>query len=128
MSALKLLRDDFNIAEYTSRNLCIVASTNAITCKNFGFIKNVVKAYPYGNVAELRYINDEIGSAEASSRGKEGSIEIGCAHEEINTPKIATLITQYGIGLPFYQNNVAQTTFRCTFDQEHAKRLRNDTF
>jgi len=127
MSALKVLKDYFYKPEYTSRNLCIVTSTNAITCKNFGFTKYVTKLYPYGNVAELRYIYDEIGSAEPTSRGREGSIEMGCAREEINTPKIATLITQYGIGLPFYQNNVAQTTFRCTLDQDHARRLRNDT-
>jgi len=127
MSALKVLKDYFYKSEYTSRNLCIVTSTNAITCKNFGFTKYVMRAYPYGNVAELRYIDDEIGSAESASRGREGSLEIRSLHEDNNTPKIATIITQYGIGLPFYENKVAQNSFRSTSDEDHAKRLRNDT-
>lgn len=125
--SLKLLKDRIVSPIYESRSICIVNSTNAITCKDFGFNKILTTTYPYCHVAGLRYSDDKTGTALKESRGREGSLEFNFLRKEFNSPYIATLITQYGIGLPFEENEIAQKCFRYTMDSDHARRLRCDT-
>ena len=118
-----------DICSHTFRHgfVCIVYSTNAITCKNFGLSKYIADTYPYGNVAGIRYSNDR-GIAQRSDRGVEGSTIIERpADHQLNLPAVATLITQYGIGKAFEVNEVSARVARYTKDADHARRLQLDT-
>ena len=126
-SPLHLAMGNMCCWDYRKKCICLVTYTNAITCKNFGHAKVLAEAYPYGNVAGVRYSNDR-GIAQTSDRGVEGTIIVEKPGPHLNDhPTIATLITQYGIGKPIELNKISETIVRYTKDMDHAKRLQCDT-
>ena len=127
VSPLQLITGDLCDLDFRDNSICLVTYTNAITCKNFGHAKALAEAYPYGNVAGLRYTNDR-GIAQPSQRGVEGTVVIDKPGNHLhNYPTIATLITQYGIGKPIELNDISGRVARYTKDKDHAKRLQLDT-
>ena len=110
-----------------SERVCIVTSTNAITCKNYGLTKTVVSRYPYGDVAGMRYT--EIGRNYACSRdrGLAGTVIENHHSTNVDKPTIVTMVTQYGIGTSIEDNSFAQQAVMYSKDEKHVESLRRDT-
>ena len=107
--------------------MCIVTSTNAITCNNYGIAKTIVSKFPYGYVVGIRYT--EIGRSYACSRDRG---IVGLVMENLHStsgdkPTILTMITQYGIGTTIEDNTFAQNAVMYAEDWKHVENLRKDT-
>ena len=107
--------------------MCIVTSTNAITCNNYGIAKTIVSKFPYGYVVGIRYT--EIGRSYACSRDRG---IVGLVMENLHStsgdkPTILTMITQYGIGTTIEDNTFPQSAVMYAKDWKHAENLRKDT-
>ena len=77
----------------------LVHSTNAIRCKNYGLPSDLVKKYPYCDIAAFWYTDTDLSYiAKEQDRSEEGTCYIHSPPLYSKGPKIASLITQYGVG------------------------------
>ena len=108
-------------------HVCLVTSTNSVTCINFGVAKDIAMKYPYGAIVGKRRKKTNKAIAIIEDREEEGSV---CVREpqtdESDLPTVATLITQYGIGKSIEYNNIAKSEVNISYDQDHVKRLLSD--
>ena len=88
-------------------------NTNAIGCKNYGISSDLVKKYPYSQIAGLRYTDADLRYiAREQDRSEEGTCYIHSPPLYSKGSKIATLITQHGLGNPYEENKLSQKIVR----------------
>ena len=76
----------------------IVHSINSVGCKNYGLAADLVDKYPYAETAGGRYCDSNLKCiAREEDRTPEGSCLIRPAPLYIKGPKIASLVTQFGL-------------------------------
>ena len=106
----------------------LVHAINSVGCKNYGLTTDIVDKYPYAETAGRRYCDSELKCiAREEDRTPEGSCLIRPAPLYIKGPKIASLVTQFGLGRPYKENRLAQKIFRNCGQESFAKHLRHDT-
>ena len=82
---------------------------NSVGCKNYGLTADLVEKYPYSDLAGRRYCDSDLKCiAREKDRSLEGLCIVRSAPLYIKGPKIATLVTQYGLGKPYEENGLAQ--------------------
>ena len=118
-----LTNEVFNV-----ENTCIVLNQNSLSYKNFGRCYDIVEKYPYGDVAGLRTPDKFMKSyARYEDFGQEGECVIKSPPHYAEAPTIATLITQFGIGRPIEDNNIAKKIVKNHRNQDLVNRLSRDT-
>ena len=101
---------------------------NSVGCKNYGLAADLVDKYPYSETAGGRYCDSNLKCiAREEDRTPEGSCLIRPAPLYIKGPKIASLVTQFGLGRPYEENRLAQKIVRNCGQESFVKRLRHDT-
>ena len=106
----------------------LVHSTNAIGCKNYGMFSDLVEKYPYCDITGFRYTDIDLRYvAREQDRSEEGTCHIHSPPLYGKSPKIATLITQYGLGNPYEENKLSKETVRYCEQESFAPHLRMDT-
>lgn len=133
-SPCKLVFGRLSETKFKKKECCLVIATNCVTCRNYGIAQDIVRVYPYADVAGLRYNRAGTSYAAFRHRGIEGTAVLRVPEgentldaEEPDLPVIATLLTQYGIGASVEENEFAKTSIMYSKDEDHAERLRNDT-
>lgn len=134
-SSCKLVFGNLSENMFRKRNTCLVVATNCVTCRNYGVVADVIRAYPYAELAGFRYSRTGASYACPRDRGIEGSaivkrpenITSWECNDEVDLPTIATLLTQYGIGAPIEENEYAQKSVAYSKDEDHADRLARDS-
>ena len=128
-SACKLVFGGLSNPCFKDESICLVTATNAVTCQNFGLLKDIVNIYPYADVAGERYTKPGVSYACERDRGIEGSAILSVPMRDTHPgyPSVATLITQYGIGNPIESNQYARNSVRYSVDSHHVKNLLRDT-
>ena len=129
LNSCKLIYSYLSGPALRQKHLCLVTAINAVTCKNFGYMKDIASNYPYADVARRRYTKPGCSYSCVRDRGVVGSAFLNKPpHEEYsNLPLIATLITQYGIGKSIEANEYAKKAVQYSLDIHHVNNLRNDT-
>ena len=113
---------------FNKQHICIVVSTNSITCKNFGMVRDIVQKYPYADVAGLSYSHPGWGdTAVLEDRSPEGSVYINQPPIYQHGATVATIISQYGIGECVEENTRAKEIIEKSADILYTSRLRHDT-
>ena len=103
-------------------------NTNAIRCKNYGISSHLAKKYPYSDIAGLRYSDTDLRYiAREQDKSEEGTCYIHSLPLYSKGPKIATLITQYGLGNPYEENKLVQKIVRNCEQESFAHHLHMDT-
>ena len=106
----------------------LVHAINSVGCKNYGLTADIVDKYPYAETAGRRYCDSDLKCiAREEDRTPEGSCLIRPAPLYIKGPKIASLVTQFGLGRPYEENRLAQKIVRNCGQESFAKHLRHDT-
>ena len=128
-SICKLIYGELSDTIFRKNSICLVTATNAITCKNFGHLKNLVSIYPYADIAGLRYTKPGCSYSCTRDRGVPGTTIINTPpqQQQADHPTIATIISQYGIGKPIETNDYAKRCVNYSRDEHHVRNLRNDT-
>ena len=91
----------------------LVHSINAVRCKNYGLIADLVEKYPYCDIAGFCYMDVDVRYvAMEQDRSEEGTYYINSPPLYRKGPKIATLVTQYGLGKPYKKNKLSQKIVR----------------
>lgn len=128
-SACKIIFGSLTSPVYKQRGICIVTATNAVACKNFGVMKDVVEAYPYADVAGMRYTKPGASYACQRDRSVTGTAILNTSTLDlyVDNPVVATLITQYGIGKSIENNPYARNSVQYSQDLHHVNGLREDT-
>ena len=113
---------------FNRRDVCLVINQNSISYVNFGCAADIVAKYPYADVAGLRRPDNKLQSySDVSYHDQEGNAIIKSPAEDDVGPSITTLITQYGIGRAYEDNNIAHKIVKCCRDTTIMTRLTNDT-
>lgn len=125
----KLVYGSLSEERFKKNFICLVTSTNSVTCLNFGAAKDLAAIYEYGDIAGKRYRKNGTQIAVFRDRSEEGSIyfEKPPGFPKCNLPTISTIITQYGIGESVENNPIAKESAMNTYDKDHASRLLKDT-
>ena len=106
----------------------LVHAINSVGCKNYGLTADIVDKYPYAETAGRRYCDSDLKCiAREDDRTPEGSCLIRPSPLYIKGPKIASLVTQFGLGRPYEENRLAQKIVRSCGQESFAKHLRHDT-
>ena len=106
----------------------LVHAINSVGCKNYGLTADIVDKYPYAETAGRRYCDSDLKCiAREEDRTPEGSCLIRPAPLYIKGPKIASLVTQFGLGRPYEENRLTQKIVRNCGQESFAKHLRHDT-
>ena len=86
------------------------------------------KKYPYSETAGARYCDSDLKCiAREKDRSPEGLCLVRSAPLYMKGPKIATLVTQFGLGKPYEENKLAQKIVRNCGQESFVKQLRQDT-
>ena len=113
---------------FCNRRVCLMNTTNSITCSNYGLSKVLMYNYPYADIVAKREMEPSLKIAKKQFRSAPGTVEIRQDVEKnLCSPAIATLVCQYGIGKPFEDNLIAQYIVNRTYDLQHKRCLRDDT-
>ena len=113
---------------FNSEKNCIVLNQNSISYKNFGRCKDIIEKYPYGNVAGLRKPDETIKIySRYEDCDQEGECIIKSPPYYVESPTIATLITQFGIGRPVEDNNITKNIIKNLQNQDLVNRLSRDS-
>lgn len=125
----KVVLGSISSLAFKRNSTCLVTATNSVTCKNFGLAKDLVSAYPYGDVAGLRYTKPGVSYACERDRGVAGTAILSRGEDEkdMEKPVICTLVSQYGIGDSIERNVYAQASVQYSSDVHHVNNLRKDT-
>ena len=127
-SNLMLINGYVSNDKLNQEEVLIVHSINSVGCKNYGLAADLVDKYPYAETAGGRYCDSNLKCiAREEDRTPEGSCLIRPAPLYIKGPKIASLVTQFGLGRPYEENRLAQKIVRNCGQESFAKCLRNDT-
>ena len=111
-----------------NQGVLLVHAINSVGCKNYGLAADLVDKYPYAETAGGRYCDSNLKCiAREEDRSPEGSCLIRSAPLDIKGPKIASLVTQFGLGRPYEENRLAQKIVRNCGQESFVKRLRHDT-
>ena len=107
--------------------ILLVRNTTAIGCKNYGISSDLVKKYSYSDIAGLRCIDTDLRYiAREQDRSEEGTCYIHSPPLYSKGPRIATLITQYGLRNPYEENKLAQKIVINCEQESFAHHLRVD--
>ena len=91
----------------------LVHAINSVGCKNYGLTADLVEKYPYSETAGARYCDSDLKCiAREKDRSPEGLCLVRSAPLYMKGPKIATLVTQFGLGKPYEENGLAQKIVR----------------
>lgn len=113
---------------FNQENTLIVVNQNSLSYKNFGRCLEIILKYPYGDVAGLRKPDPILKLYSClEGRDEEGDCIFKSPPHYKEGPTIATLITQFGIGRPFEENNVSSKVIEKSQDQDLVERLKRDT-
>ena len=127
-SNLMLINGYVSDDKLNQEEVLLVHSINSVGCKNYGLAADLVDKYPYAETAGGRYCDSNLKCiAREEDRTPEGSCLIRPAPLYIKGPKIASLVTQFGLGRPYEENRLAQKIVRNCGQESFAKRLRHDT-
>ena len=114
--------------KFNKEHMCIVVSLNSITTKNFGCAYNLFKKYPYADIVGMRYSDNIFNNiAHEESQSPPGSVEICPPPIYLPAPTIASIVSQFGIGLPFEENKYAQKIANGCNDVKLVRNLSEDT-
>ena len=106
----------------------LVHAINSAGCKTYGLAANLVDKYPYSVTAGSRYCDSNLKCiAREKDRSPEGSCLIRSAPLYMKGPKIASLVTQFGLDRPYEENRLAQKIVRNCGEESFIKHLRHDT-
>ena len=113
---------------FNAENTCIVLNQNSLSYRNFGRCFDIVEKYPYGDVAGLRKPDKYMKMyAQYEDFGQEGECVIKSPPHYKEGPTIATLITQFGIGRPIEDNNIAKKIVNKHRNKDLVQRLSKDS-
>ena len=106
----------------------LVYAVNSVGCKNYGLNADLVEKYPYCDFAGRRYCDSDLKCvAQECDRTPEGLCFVRTPPLYIKGPKIAVLVTQFGIGKPYEENNLARKiVVNCT-QETFVRHLRRDS-
>ena len=124
----KLMFTKLNDDLFDKGDVCLVVSQNSVSYRNFGCTKDITEKYTYADVAGLREADEVLKSyAKYECRDAEGSVHLKNPKTYAAGPVVGTLITQYGIGRPFENNNISQKITKYCQDEAVTSHLTSDT-
>ena len=124
----KLMFTSITNSMFDKPDVCLVISQNSVSCRNFGCVEGIVEKYPYSDVAGLRQAKPIMPSYSiANHRDGEGYVHLKKPKIYGDGPVVSTLITQYGIGRPVEDNNIAQKIIKSCPDAAITSHLKKDS-
>lgn len=127
-SACKMMFNKISDSIFNQRDTLLVINQNSISYANYGCSYDIIAKYPYGDVAGLRRPDFKVPSySHTEFHDKEGTTIIKSPPTDTVGPSICTLITQYGIGRNYEDNNIAQRIAKYCRDTTISDRLAADT-
>ena len=127
-SNLMLINGYLSDEKLNQEEVLLVHAINSVGCKNYGLTADTVDKYPYAETTGRRYCDSDLKCiAREEDRTPEGVCLIRPTTLYINGPKIASLVTQFGLGRPYEENRLAQKIVRNCRQESFAKHLRQDT-
>ena len=125
---IRLINAHISDEQLNQEEVLLVQAVNSVSCKNYGLTADLVEKYPYCDLAGLRYCDTSLKCiAREIDRSPEGLCLIRSAPLYLKGPKIATLVTQYGLGNPYEENGLAQKIVRNCGQQSFARHHHQDT-
>ena len=125
---LMLINAYLSDEKLNQEEVLLVHAINSVGCKNYGLTADLVEKYPYSETAGARYCDSDLKCiTREKDRSPEGLCLVCSAPLYMKGPKIATLVTQFGIGKPYEENKLAQKIVRNSGQESFVKRLRQDT-
>ena len=89
--------------------ILLVHVINSVGCKNYGLTADLVEKYSYSETAGARYCESDLKCiARDKDRSHEGLCLVPPSPLYMKGPKIATLVTQFGLGKPYEENGLVQ--------------------
>ena len=127
-SNLMLINGYLSDEKLNQEEVLLVHAINSVGCKNYGLTADIVDKYPYSETAGRRYCDSNLKCiAREEDRTPEGECLIRPTPLYIKGPKIASLVTQFGLGRPYEENRLAQKIVRNCGQESFTKHLRHDT-
>ena len=106
---LMLINAYLSDEKLNQEEVILVHAINSVGCKNYG----IVEKYPYSETAGARYCDSDLKCiAKEKDRTPESLCLVRSAPSYIKGPKIAILVTQFGLGKPYEENGLAQKIVR----------------
>ena len=125
---LMLINAYLSDEKLNQEEVLLVHAINSVGCKNYGLTADLVEKYPYSETAGARYCDSDLKCiAREKDRSPEGLCLVRSAPLYMKGPKIATLVTQFGLGKPYEENGLAQKIVRNCGQESFVRRLRQDT-
>ena len=125
---LMLINAYLSDEKLNQEEVLLVHAINSVECKNYGLTVDLVEKYPYSETAGARYCDSDLKCiAREKERSPEGLCLVRSAPLYMKEPKIATLVTQFGLGKPYEENGLAQKIVRNCGQESFVKCLRQDT-
>lgn len=127
-SACKLMYAFLTDDIFNNEKTCIILNQNSLSYRNFGRCLDVVEKYSYGDVAGLRKPDKYMKMySQYEDRGEEGDCIVKHPPHYFPGPTIVTLITQYGIGRPIEDNNIASKIVKNSRNNDLVSHLTGDS-
>ena len=127
-SNLMLINGYLSDEKLNQEEVLLVHAINSVGCKNYGLTADIVDKYPYAETAGCRYCDSDLKCiVREEDRTPQGVCLVHPTPLYINGPKIASLVTQFGLGRPYEENRLAQKIVRNCRQESFTKNLRHDT-
>ena len=125
---LSLINANINDEKLNREEILIVRSINAIGCNNYGMNADLVHKYPYCDVLGMREIDPALKCiAKECDRSVEGSCIVHIPPLYTTGPKIASLVTQHGLGKPYDENVFARRIVKICTQESIVSHLYRDS-
>ena len=113
---------------FNKENTCIILNQNSISLNSYGRCLDMANKYNYSDVAGMRK-QDKTWRfyARPEDRDEEGACILKNPPHYTSGPVVCTLITQYGIGRPVEENNVAAKVIKASPNTDLSRRLSRDS-
>ena len=95
---------------YKKRDICLVVPNGSASCEKYGLVKEIYLKYPHGDTYTTKNCLTNPCRAAPEDRRRVGDV-IMCkppAYPAVMVPCIANLVMQYGDGVEYENNVIAQ--------------------
>ena len=124
---LMLINAYLSDEKLNQEEVLLVHAINSVGCKNYGLTADLVEKYTYSETAGARYCDSDLKCiAREKDKSPEGVCLVRSTPLYIKGPKIATLVTQFGLGKPYEENGFAQKIVRNSGQESFVRCLRHD--
>ena len=125
---LMLINAQLTDEKLNQEEVMLVHAINSVGCKNYGLNADLVEKYPFCDFAGRRYCDSDLKCiAQECDRNPEGQCFVRSPPLYMKAPKVACLVTQFGIGKPYDENKLARKIVMNCTQESFVRHLRRDS-